>query len=63
MMISMMPPADHFPPDGSIATERLSSAGRPAPLVTVAIMDLDGRLLKAGARGEIVIRSSLVTPG
>jgi len=63
MMISMMPPADHFRPDGSIATERLSSAGRPAPLVTVAIMEPDGRLLGAGERGEIVIRSSLVTPG
>jgi acyl-CoA synthetase (AMP-forming)/AMP-acid ligase II len=63
MMISMMPPADHFRPDGSIATERLSSAGRPAPLVTVAIMDPDGQLLDAGERGEIVVRSSLVTPG
>jgi len=63
MMISMMPPADHFRPDGSIATERLASAGRPAPLVTVAIMEPGGRLLDAGARGEIVIRSSLVTPG
>ena len=63
MMVSMMPPADHFRPDGSIATERLASAGRPAPLVTVAIMDPDGRLLEAGARGEIVIRSALVTPG
>ena len=63
MMISMMPPADHFRPDGSVATERLSSAGRPAPLVTVAIMEPGGRLLDAGARGEIVVRSSLVTPG
>jgi fatty-acyl-CoA synthase len=63
MMISMMAPADHFHPDGTIATERLSSAGRPAPLVTVAIMDTAGRLLEPGARGEIVIRSSLVTPG
>jgi fatty-acyl-CoA synthase len=63
MMVSMMPPADHFRPDGSIANERLSSAGRPAPLVTVAIMDRDGGLLEAGERGEIVIRSSLVTPG
>jgi fatty-acyl-CoA synthase len=63
MMVSMMPPADHFRPDGSVATERLSSAGRPAPLVTVAIMDLDGNLLPAGGRGEIVIRSSLVMPG
>jgi fatty-acyl-CoA synthase len=63
MMVSMMPPADHFRPDGSVATERLSSAGRPAPLVTVAIMDGDGQLLERGARGEIVVRSSLVTPG
>ena len=28
MMISMMPPEDHYNPDGSIATGRLSSAGR-----------------------------------
>ena len=48
MMISTMPPADHFlagrrrsPTSGS------SSAGRPAPLVTVAIMDADGALLAA----------------
>jgi fatty-acyl-CoA synthase len=63
MMISMLPPADHFRPDGTIATERLSSAGRPAPLVTVAIMDPVGGLLDTGERGEIVVRSSLVTPG
>jgi acyl-CoA synthetase (AMP-forming)/AMP-acid ligase II len=63
MMVSMMPPADHFRPDGSVATERLSSAGRPAPLVTVAIMDTEGRLLERGERGEIVLRSSLVMAG
>ncbi|MFQ6171381.1 acyl-CoA synthetase [Oryzobacter sp. R7] len=63
MMVSMMPPADHFRPDGSVAEERLSSAGRPAPLVTVAIMDEGGRVLDRGERGEIVLRSSLVMPG
>ncbi len=63
MMISMLPPADHFRRDGSIATERLASAGRPAPLVNVAIMDLDGALLPRGQRGEIVVRSSLVMAG
>jgi fatty-acyl-CoA synthase len=63
MMISTMAPADHFRPDGSVARERLSSAGRPAPLVTVAIMDDEGRLLPRGERGEIVIRSSLVMAG
>ena len=42
MMISTLPPRDHFHPDGSVALERLSSAGRPAPLVTVSIMAEDG---------------------
>ncbi len=63
MMISMLPPADHFLPDGSIARDRLASAGRPAPLVTVAIMGEDGAVLPRGERGEIVIRSSLVMAG
>jgi fatty-acyl-CoA synthase len=63
MMISTLPPRDHFRADGSVATERLASAGRPAPLVTVAIMDEDGSLLPRGERGEIVVRSSLVMAG
>jgi fatty-acyl-CoA synthase len=63
MMISTLAPRDHFLPDGSLATRRLSSAGRPAPLVQVAIMDDQGALLGPGQRGEIVIRSSLVMAG
>jgi fatty-acyl-CoA synthase len=63
MMISVMPPADHFRLDGSIAQERLSSAGRPAPLVTVAILDEHGTVLPAGRTGEICVRSSLVMAG
>jgi len=63
MMISTLPPRDHFRADGSIATERLASAGRPPPLVTVAIMSEDGSLLRRGERGEIVVRSSLVMAG
>ena len=63
MFISMLPPSDHFRADGSVARERLSSAGRPAPLVTVAIMARDGTLLPPGERGEIVVRSSLVMAG
>jgi acyl-CoA synthetase (AMP-forming)/AMP-acid ligase II len=31
MMISILPPADHFDASGNIARERLSSAGRPSP--------------------------------
>jgi acyl-CoA synthetase (AMP-forming)/AMP-acid ligase II len=63
MMISMMAPRDHFNADGSIARERLASAGRPGPLVQVATMDGDGRLLASGETGEIVIRGSLVMMG
>jgi fatty-acyl-CoA synthase len=63
MMISTMAPDDHFAPDGTVARERLSSAGRPSPLVTVGIMADDGRLLARGERGEIVVRGSLVMRG
>jgi acyl-CoA synthetase (AMP-forming)/AMP-acid ligase II len=62
-MVSALPPADHFLADGSIAHERLASAGRPTPLVTVAIMSEGGELVPRGERGEIVVRSSLVMRG
>jgi acyl-CoA synthetase (AMP-forming)/AMP-acid ligase II len=63
MMISMMAPKDHFLPDGSVARERLSSAGRPGPLVQVATMNAEGQILPTGETGEIVIRGSLVMAG
>jgi fatty-acyl-CoA synthase len=63
MMISTMAPADHFRADGTLARERFASAGRPTPLVTVAIMDDEGRLLPPGQRGEIVVRGPLVMAG
>ena len=63
MMISMMTPREHFNADGSIARQRLSSAGRPGPLVQVAAMSSDGVLVPRGETGEIVIRSSLVMMG
>jgi fatty-acyl-CoA synthase len=63
MMISTMAPKEHFNPDGSIARARLSSAGRPTPLVQLAIMDDGGRLMPRGERGEIVIRGSLAMDG
>jgi len=63
MMISMMAPREHFHADGSVARQRLASAGRPGPLVQVATMDGDGALLPTGTTGEIVVRSSLVMAG
>lgn len=62
-MIATLAPADHFRSDGSIATERLSSAGKPTPLTTVAIMNDDGGLVERGERGEIVVRGPLVMQG
>ena len=63
MMISTLAPKDHLHADGTLATERFASAGRATPLVTVAIMDPDGRLLPTGERGEIVVRGPLVMAG
>ena len=63
MMISTMSPRDHFEADGTVARRRLTSAGRPTPLVQVAIMGQDGALLPTGQPGEIVVRSSLVMRG
>src|SRR3954452_5574049 len=63
MMISMMAPGEHYNADGTIAIERLSSAGRISPLVQAGIMDGEGHLLPTGARGEIVVRGSLVMEG
>jgi acyl-CoA synthetase (AMP-forming)/AMP-acid ligase II len=63
MMISTMRPEDHRLPDGTIATARLASAGRPSPLVQVGIMDEAGALLGTGERGEIVVRGPLVMAG
>ncbi|MGN6606062.1 MAG: acyl-CoA synthetase [Jatrophihabitans sp.] len=63
MMISTMASRDHFLPDGSVARARLSSAGRPTPLVRVGIMAADGTLLPTGSTGEIVVRGSLVMRG
>ena len=63
MMISIMSPREHFNADGTVARQRLSSAGRPGPLVQVATMDAEGQLLPTGQTGEIVVRSSLVMMG
>jgi fatty-acyl-CoA synthase len=63
LVICTMAPAEYLMADGSLALERFSSAGRPAPLTTVAIMSEDGSALPAGRRGEIVVRGPLVMAG
>jgi fatty-acyl-CoA synthase len=63
MMISTLAPAEHLHADGSLARERFGSAGRPTPLVTVAILSDSGELLPTGERGEVAVRGSLVMAG
>jgi fatty-acyl-CoA synthase len=63
MMISTLAPKDHLRPDGTLARERFTSAGRPTPFTTVAIMDDEGKILPPNERGEIVVRGPLVMAG
>ncbi|HJP80725.1 MAG TPA: long-chain fatty acid--CoA ligase [Pseudonocardiaceae bacterium] len=63
MMIATMSPAEHRKPDGTINTDRLTSAGHPSPLVTVAILDQQGQPVPTGQRGEICVQGSLVMAG
>ncbi len=61
--IAFLPPAEHFR-QGSIAPdERLSSVGRPNPLIRVEILDDQNRLLPQGSTGEICVRGDLVMKG
>jgi acyl-CoA synthetase (AMP-forming)/AMP-acid ligase II len=56
-------PADYLKPDGSFDEEAVRAAGKATSVVRVAIMDEQGKLLPAGERGEIVVRSSMVMQG
>ena len=63
MMISTLAPKQHYLRDGSIDRARLASAGRPSPLVRVAILGDNGEFRGTGERGEIVVRGSLCMKG
>jgi acyl-CoA synthetase (AMP-forming)/AMP-acid ligase II len=61
--IAYLPPDEHFV-DGRIASDaRLSSVGRPNPLIRTEIMDDDNRILAQGETGEICVRGDLVMKG
>ncbi|MCS0630524.1 AMP-binding protein [Telluria mixta] len=61
--ISYLPPYQHVV-DGQLAPdERLSSVGRPNPLIRVEIMDAANRILAQGGTGEICVRGDLVMKG
>ncbi|HWT47727.1 MAG TPA: AMP-binding protein [Mycobacterium sp.] len=61
--ISCLRPDEHFDAGALAGDERLSSVGRPNPLVRVEILDDDNRVLPQGETGEICVRGDLVMKG
>jgi acyl-CoA synthetase (AMP-forming)/AMP-acid ligase II len=61
--IAYLPPGEHFVDGRLAADERLSSVGRPNPLVRVEIMDDANAILPPGETGEICVRGDLVMKG
>ena len=61
--IAYLPPAEHFQHGEVGSKDRLSSAGRPGPLIRVEIMDDDNNILNIGETGEICVRGDLVMKG
>jgi acyl-CoA synthetase (AMP-forming)/AMP-acid ligase II len=61
--ISYLPPAEHFEGDRLASDERLSSVGRPNPLIRVEIISDKNEILPQGESGEICVRGDLVMKG
>ncbi len=61
--IAYLPPGEHFVDGRLAADERLSSVGRPNPLVRLEIMDDANVILPPGETGEICVRGDLVMKG
>lgn len=61
--ISNLPPSEHLHGGQLASDERLSSVGRPNPLIRVEIIDDAGNILAQGETGEICVRGDLVMKG
>ena len=61
--ISFLTPGEHFVAGQVAPDERLSSVGRPNPLVRVEIMSDANEILPPGETGEICVRGDLVMKG
>jgi acyl-CoA synthetase (AMP-forming)/AMP-acid ligase II len=53
----------YLKPEDHLDARRLTSAGRPGPLVRLEVQDEDGRECAVGEVGEICIKGDLVSPG
>jgi len=61
--ISYLPPDEHFAGGKVASDERLSSVGRPNPLISVEIMNDVNQILPQGETGEICVCGDLVMKG
>lgn len=61
--ISSLPPDQHFAGAELASDERLSSVGRPNPLIRVEMMNDANEILPRGETGEICVRGDLVMKG
>ncbi len=61
--IAYLPPDEHFDGGKLASDERLSSVGRPNPLIRVEIMNDANQILGPGETGEICVRGDLVMKG
>ncbi|WP_324731199.1 AMP-binding protein [Pseudomonas paeninsulae] len=61
--IANLPPSHHFINGQLGSDERLSSVGRPNPLIRVEMMNDDQQILPRGETGEICVRGDLVMKG
>ena len=61
--IAYLPPDEHLYKGGIACDERLSSVGKPNPLITVEIMNDANEILAQGETGEICVRGDLVMKG
>jgi acyl-CoA synthetase (AMP-forming)/AMP-acid ligase II len=61
--ISNLPPDHHFVNGKIAADERLSSVGRPNPLIRVEMMNDANQILPRGETGEICVKGDLVMKG
>jgi acyl-CoA synthetase (AMP-forming)/AMP-acid ligase II len=62
-VITCLSRKDHFVHNDADLDKHLASAGRPSGACEVALMDDAGNIVPTGARGEIVARGDLVSPG
>jgi acyl-CoA synthetase (AMP-forming)/AMP-acid ligase II len=63
LLITYLPPNDHFVEGKLAPDDRLRSVGRPTPDSEIVIVDDDGEHLPAGERGEVLIRGPFVSEG